>query len=200
MPTKADLMQEIYLLLAVIHVNGFGMTTDMAQRILDRWPAVMGPRPESVEAILNDYNTILQQTPAETLTKTTRTPKIQTSIKHDKHDSPFSLARSKNTVTISRLPEFKSVTQKESITDSSPSAKSASDKGIEVIDLSSDIDDNKYSPSKVYPARKRLCALDFTSHPEVKQEEHEAELDEEISDEIVASLLDKTPSKKPKIK
>lgn len=71
-------MQEIYLLLAVIHVNGFGMTTDMAQRILDRWrkslissvvcsisltllAAVMGPRPESVEAILNDYNTILQQ-------------------------------------------------------------------------------------------------------------------------------------------
>ncbi|KAH0335794.1 hypothetical protein KCU81_g8870, partial [Aureobasidium melanogenum] len=185
MPTKADLMQEIYLLLAVIHLNGFGMTTDMAQRILDRWPAVMGPRPKSVEAIIDDYNTILQQTPAETLTKTTRTPKIQKSIKHDKHDSPFSSARSKN--------------PKESITDSSPSAKSASDKGIEVIDLSSDIDDNKYSLSKVYPARKRLCPLDFTSQNEIKQEEHEAELDEEISDEFVASLLDETPSKKAKM-
>ncbi|KAH0255376.1 hypothetical protein KCU91_g17502, partial [Aureobasidium melanogenum] len=196
MPTKADLMQEIYLLLAIIHVNGFGMTTDMAQRIFDRWPVVMGPRPKSVKAVINNYNTILQQTPAETLTKTTRTPKIQKPIKHDKHDSSFSLARSKNPVTISRLPEPKPVIQKESITDSSPYAKSASDKGIEVIDLSSDIDDNKYSLSKVYPARKCLCPHDFTSHPKVKKEEHEAQLDEEISDEIVAC---ETPSKKAKM-
>ncbi|KAH0022905.1 hypothetical protein KCU78_g5605, partial [Aureobasidium melanogenum] len=200
MPTKADLAQEIYLLLAVIHVNGFVMTTDMAQRIFDRWPDVMGPHPESVESILNNYNTILQHAPAETLTKTTRTPKIQKAIKNDKHDSPFSLARSKNSLSISGVPKHKPAIQTESSTDPSLSAKSANNKDIEVIDLSGDIENEKESLAKVYPARKRLCPLDFTSRSEVKKEEHEADLNEKVSNEFVASLLDETPSKKPKMK
>ncbi|KAG9643376.1 hypothetical protein KCU64_g11790, partial [Aureobasidium melanogenum] len=199
MPTKADLTQEIYLLLGVIHVNGFVMTTDMAQRIFDRWPDVMGPRPESVEAILNNYNTILQQTPAETLTKTTRAPKIQKAFKNDKHDSPFSLARSKTSLSISRVPKYKPAVQTESSAGPSPSARPASNKDIEVIDLSGDIEDQKDSLSKVYPPRKRLCPLDSTSHPAVKKEEHEADFDEKVSDEFVACLLNETPSKKPKM-
>ncbi|KAH0361355.1 hypothetical protein KCU65_g8768, partial [Aureobasidium melanogenum] len=158
----------------------------------------MGPRPENVEAILNDYSTILQQIPAETLTKTTKTPKTQQAVK-SKHDSPFSLARSKNSTTISRQPRLKPVAQRESSTKPSSSAKLASDKGIEVIDLSSDIEDNKYSLSKVYSARKRLCSLDFASSLEVKKEEHESDPNETVSNEFVASLLDETPSKKPKM-
>ncbi|KAH0008562.1 hypothetical protein KCU78_g11181, partial [Aureobasidium melanogenum] len=195
MPTKADLMQEIYLLLAVIHVNGFVMTTEMAQRIFNRWPDVMGPRLESVEAILNNYNTILQQTPADTLSKTTRTPKIQKAVENDQHDSPFSLARS----SISRVPKRKPAIQTEASAAPSSSVRSTNNRNIEVIDLSSDIEDQKDSLAKVYPARKHLCPLDFTSRPEVKKEEHEADLNETVADEFVASLLDKTPSKKPKM-
>lgn len=78
MPTKAELTQEIYLLLGVIHLHSFVMSPDMGQKIFDHWrrssiatfvhlimltllAAVMGPRPESAEAIINDYNAILQQ-------------------------------------------------------------------------------------------------------------------------------------------
>ncbi|KAH0400508.1 hypothetical protein KCU89_g5114, partial [Aureobasidium melanogenum] len=186
---------EIYLLLAVIHVNGFVMTTDMAQRIFNRWPDVMGPRPENVEAILNNYNTILQQTPADTLSKATRTPKIQKAVKNDKHDSPFSLARSRNSSSISRVLKHKPAIQ----TEASAGPSSSVNKNIEVIDLSGDIEDQKDSLAKIYPARKHLCPLDFTSRPEVKKEEHEADLNEKVADEFVASLLDETPSKKPKM-
>ncbi|KAH0165817.1 hypothetical protein KCU67_g4561, partial [Aureobasidium melanogenum] len=195
MPTKADLIQEIYLLLAVVHVNGFVMTTEMAQRIFNRWPDVMGPRPKSVEAILSNYNTILQQTPADTLSKTTRTPKIQKAVENDKHGSPFSLARS----SISRVPKRKPAIQTEASAAPSSSVRSINNRNIEVIDLSGDIEDQKDSLAKVYPARKHLCPLDFTSRPEVKKEEHKADLNETVADEFVASLLDETPSKKPKM-
>ncbi|KAG9524647.1 hypothetical protein KCV07_g1685, partial [Aureobasidium melanogenum] len=195
MPTKADLMQEIYLLLAVIHVNGLVMTTDMARRIFNRWPDVMGPRPESVEAILNNYNTILQQTPADTLSKTTRTPKIQKAVENHKQNSPFSLARS----GISCVPKCKPAIQTEASAAPSSSVRSTNNRNIEVIDLSSDIEDQKDSLVKVYPARKHLCPLDFTSRPEVKKEEHEADLNEKVANEFIASLLDETPSKKPKM-
>lgn len=177
----------------------------------------MGPRPESVEAILSNYNTILQQvsllqhfclkihtltlfslpsqTPADTLSKTTRTPKIQKAVDNDKHDSPFSLARS----GISRVPKRKPAIQTEASAAPSSSVRSTNNRNIEVIDLSGDIEDQKDSLAKVYPARKHLCPLDFTSRPEVKKEEHEADLNEKVADEFVASLLDKTPSKKPKM-
>lgn len=37
MPAKAELVKEIYLLLAVIHVHDFKMSPEMAQRIFNRW-------------------------------------------------------------------------------------------------------------------------------------------------------------------
>ena len=37
MSTKAELVTEIYLLLATIHVNHFVMSPEMAQKIFDRW-------------------------------------------------------------------------------------------------------------------------------------------------------------------
>jgi hypothetical protein len=37
MPTKAELVSEIYLLLAAIHLYGFVMDPEMAQKIFDRW-------------------------------------------------------------------------------------------------------------------------------------------------------------------
>jgi hypothetical protein len=37
MPTKAELVSEIYLLLAAIHLHGFVMSPEMAQKIFDRW-------------------------------------------------------------------------------------------------------------------------------------------------------------------
>ncbi|KAK6004715.1 hypothetical protein QM012_008577 [Aureobasidium pullulans] len=197
MPTKAELTQDIYLLLAVAHLNGFVMSPKMAQRILDRWPTVMGPRPESPKAIIDNYNTILQQTPAETI----KTPKVQDTIKNERNDSPFSLARSKKSTTTSRMPKLKSAKhcKKESSTESTLPTTLASNKEIEVIDLTDEIEDQETSLPNVYPTRKRLCPLDFTTHLEVKKEEYGSGVDDKISDEFVTSLLDKTPSKKPKM-
>lgn len=89
--------------------------------------------------------------------------------------------------------------KKESSANPSLPATSASNKDIEVIDLTDDIDDHKDSLPNVYPTRKRLCPLDFTSHSVIKKEEYELSPDEKISDEFVAALIDETPSKKPKM-
>lgn len=80
MSTKAELVTEIYLLLATIHLHGFDMSLEMAQQIFDRWrmcslvhtplllkhanyitAMIIGERPKSPEAILESYNAILQQ-------------------------------------------------------------------------------------------------------------------------------------------
>ena len=80
MPTKAELVSEIYLLLAAIHLHGFVMSPEMAQKIFDRWrtftifnhtwyidtltcciAVVIGERPESPEAVMDSFNAILQQ-------------------------------------------------------------------------------------------------------------------------------------------
>ena len=37
MSTKAELVTEIYLLLATIHLHGFVMSPEMAHKIFDRW-------------------------------------------------------------------------------------------------------------------------------------------------------------------
>jgi hypothetical protein len=37
MPKKAELVKEIYLLLATIHLHDFEMSQEMAQKIFDRW-------------------------------------------------------------------------------------------------------------------------------------------------------------------
>jgi hypothetical protein len=37
MPSKAELVKDIYLLLATIHLHDFKMSAEMAQKILDRW-------------------------------------------------------------------------------------------------------------------------------------------------------------------
>lgn len=88
--------------------------------------------------------------------------------------------------------------KKEPSADPSPSVKPARNK--EVIDLTDDLDDDQSSHPNTYPTRKRLCPPDFTSRSAVKMEEaHESGLDEKISDEFVAALLDETPSKKPKM-
>ena len=80
MPTKAELVTEIYLLLAAIHLHGFVMSPEMAQKIFDRWrtftvfnytwyidtltcciAVVIDERPESPEDIMKNFNTNLQQ-------------------------------------------------------------------------------------------------------------------------------------------
>lgn len=89
--------------------------------------------------------------------------------------------------------------KKESSVNPALSTRSASSNDIEVIDLTNDIDDQQESLPNVYPTRKRLCPLDFTSHPDVKKEENELGLNKKIPGEFVASLFDEIPSKKPKV-
>jgi hypothetical protein len=37
MPSKAELVKDIYLLLATIHLHDFEMNPEMAQKIFNRW-------------------------------------------------------------------------------------------------------------------------------------------------------------------
>ncbi|KAH0288735.1 hypothetical protein M436DRAFT_62225 [Aureobasidium namibiae CBS 147.97] len=69
MSTKAELVTEIYLLLATIHLHGFDMSLEMAQQIFDRWPMIISERPKSPKAVLESYNAILQQRPARIITQ-----------------------------------------------------------------------------------------------------------------------------------
>ncbi|TIA03943.1 hypothetical protein D6C82_01399 [Aureobasidium pullulans] len=95
MATKQELIKQKYLLLSVIHLNGFEMSTQMAELVFRRWPPAMGDRPTSAQEILKIYDKILHQPMAETPSKT---PKISKSVKTTPKPniaSPFSLVRPK---------------------------------------------------------------------------------------------------------
>ncbi|CAC9893966.1 unnamed protein product [Aureobasidium pullulans] len=90
MATKQELITQKYLLLSVIHLNGFEMSTQMAELVFSRWPPAMGDRPTSAQEILKTYDKILHQTPKISKSvKTTSKPNIA---------SPFSLVRPKKSV------------------------------------------------------------------------------------------------------
>ncbi|CAD0054179.1 unnamed protein product [Aureobasidium pullulans] len=61
MATKQELITQKYLLLSVIHLNGFEMSTQMAELVFSRWPPAMGDRPTSAQEILKTYDKTLHQ-------------------------------------------------------------------------------------------------------------------------------------------
>jgi len=78
MATKQDLTKQKYLLLSVIHLNGFEMSPEMAELVFSRWrksliklalqlyltqnlAPVMGERPASARAVGKMYDKILNQ-------------------------------------------------------------------------------------------------------------------------------------------
>ncbi|THX94521.1 hypothetical protein D6D08_01618 [Aureobasidium pullulans] len=98
MATKQELITQKYLLLSVIHLNGFEMSTQMAELVFSRWPPAMGDRPTSAQEILKTYDKTLHQPMTETPSKT---PKISKSVKTTPKPniaSPFSLVRLKKSV------------------------------------------------------------------------------------------------------
>ncbi|KAG9650286.1 hypothetical protein KCU98_g9283, partial [Aureobasidium melanogenum] len=157
MPTKAELNREIYLLLAAIHLNGFVMTTDAAQKIFDQWCPIFGPRPDNAQAIVDGYNTILQQ---EVITQTPTSSKNQKAVKsvikdnnNNIIDSPFTLARGKKRTATPRVPKLESpgtFCRKETPGDSSMVTRIFNYKSSQFIDLISDAEDDLLdeTPSK----------------------------------------------------
>ncbi|THY21618.1 hypothetical protein D6D01_06583 [Aureobasidium pullulans] len=93
MATKQDLVKQKYILLSVIHLNGFQMSPEMADRLFHNWPPIMGDRPTSAQEVLKMYDEILDQ---PVIRSAPKTPKISRSVKTTPEstiDSPFNLAR-----------------------------------------------------------------------------------------------------------
>ncbi|TIA74078.1 hypothetical protein D6C76_06446 [Aureobasidium pullulans] len=95
MATKQDLVKQKYILLSVIHLNGFQMSPEMADQLFQNWPPIMGDRPTSAQEILKMYDEILDQ---PVIRSAPKTPKISRRVKTTPEstiDSPFNLARPK---------------------------------------------------------------------------------------------------------